>query len=79
MARSRIGIAGVIVAGFILSGCSGAFWGGAGSGTAATGAGYELRARHQMQKIEDQYKAGEIDQREYEIRKDQIKKGSLAY
>lgn len=69
----------VIVAGFLFAGCSGAFWGGTGSGVAATGAGYELRARQQMEKIDADYKAGRIDQREYEIRKDQIKQGSIAY
>lgn len=69
----------LLVAGVALAGCSGAFWGGAASGTAATGAGYELRAKQQMEKIDAQYKSGEIDQKEYEIRKDQIKQGSLAY
>ena len=69
----------VIIVCFAFAGCSGAFWGGAASGTAAAGAGYELRARQQMEKIEDQYKRGEIDKREYEIRKDQIQQGSIAY
>lgn len=64
---------------FVLAGCSGAFWSGAGGGTVATGAGYELRARQQMQKIDEQRKRGEIDDREYNIRKDQIQQGSLAY
>ena len=65
---------------FALSaGCSGAFWGGAAGGTAAAGAGYELRAKQQMDKIDELYKKGVIDQKEYEIRKDQIKQGSIAY
>lgn len=67
------------VAALIFTGCSGAFWGGAGSGTVATGAGYELRSKQQMEKIEGQYQRGEIDKTEYEIRKDQIQQGSLAY
>ena len=46
----------VLTAGLILSGCSGAFWGGTAGGTAATGAAYELRSRQQMKKIEDEYK-----------------------
>ncbi len=62
-----------------LTGCSGAFWSGSGAGVAATGAGYELRAKQQMDKIEGEYKRGEIDKREYDIRKDQIKQNSLAY
>ena len=41
-----------------LSGCSGAFWTGAVGGTAATGAGYELRARQQMEKLDGQYQRG---------------------
>ncbi len=69
----------LIAAGIGITGCSGAFWGGAGSGTVATGAGYELRARQQMQKLDADLASGKIDQREYDIRKDQIKKGSLAY
>ena len=69
----------MILTGIAFSGCSGAFWGGTGAGVAATGAGYQLRSRQQMEKIEDDYKSGKIDQREYEIRKDQIKQGSIAY
>lgn len=64
---------------FSFSGCSGAFWGGTGSGVAATGAGYELRARQQMEKLRDDLDAGRIDQQEYEIRKNQIESMSLAY
>lgn len=69
----------LIITSILFVGCSGAFWGGTASGTAATGAAYELRSRQQMERIEKQYRSGEIDQREYEIRKDQIKQNSLAY
>lgn len=69
----------VLITGFIFAGCSGAFWGGAAGGSAAGVAGYELRSKQQMDQVEAQYKRGEIDQREYEIRKDQIRRGSLAY
>lgn len=69
----------LIAAVLTFSGCSGAFWGGAGSGTVATGAGYELRARQQMKQLDEDYKSGKIDQREYDIRRDQIQKGSLVY
>ncbi|HTL48404.1 MAG TPA: hypothetical protein VL688_10150 [Verrucomicrobiae bacterium] len=61
------------------AGCSGWFWGGTGAGAGGTATAYELRARQQLQQIEDDYKAGKIDQREYEIRKDQIEKGSVVY
>lgn len=73
------GILGLLILAVSVTGCSGAFWGGTAGGTVATGAGYELRARQQMEKIDADYKSGKIDQREYEIRKDQIQKGSIAY
>lgn len=73
------GILGVVILASLLSGCSGAFWGGGASGVAATGAGYELRARQQMDRIKQDLDAGRIDQREYDIRKDQIQKMSVAY
>lgn len=62
-----------------LSACSGAFWGGAGGGTAATGAGYEVNAKMQMDRIKKELDSGGINQAEYDIRKDQIKRMSLAY
>lgn len=47
-------------------------------GGAAAGAGaYEYNAHRQLQKLEEDYKAGRIDRKEYEIRKDQIEKGSI--
>lgn len=69
-------ILGLSIAGF---GCSGAFWGGTGTGVGATGAGYELRARQQMEKIKDDRDAGRITEQEYEIRKNQIERMSIAY
>ena len=60
-------------------GCSGQFWGGTAAGALATGAGYEIQAKRQMDKLEDEYKSGKIDRREYEIRKRQIEKGSIIY
>lgn len=64
---------------FGLSACSGAFWGGAGGGTAATGAGYEVNAKLQMDRIAKELDSGGMNQAEYDIRKDQIKRMSLAY
>ncbi len=67
----------------LAAGCSSEFWRGGGTGAAAgvvgTGAGYELRARQQMEKLEEDYKAGRINQHDYETRKDQIQKGSIFY
>jgi len=62
-----------------LTACSGAFWGGAGGGTAATGAGYEVNAKLKMDQLKDDLDSGKINQSEYDIRADQIKKMSLIY
>jgi len=59
------------------SGCSGAFWGGAASGVAGTGAGYEINAHQQLERIENDYETGKIDKKEYEARKDEIKRMSV--
>ena len=69
----------LILSSLLFTGCSGAFWGGTATGAGGAGAGYELRARQQMDKIKEDLDAGRIDQREYDIRKDQIQKMSLAY
>jgi len=59
------------------SGC--AFLGGAAVGSLATGAGYEMNAHSQMNKLEDDYKQERISRAEYESRKAQIEKGSIIY
>jgi hypothetical protein len=64
---------------FGFSACSGAFWTGAGGGTVATGAGYEVNSKVQMDRIKKDLDSGGINQAEYDIRKDQIKRMSLAY
>jgi hypothetical protein len=66
----------VILSGTLM-GCSGAFWGGAGAGALGAGAGYEIQAERQMKQIDEDLKNGKITQQEYDIRKDQIKRGSL--
>jgi len=63
--------------GILLSGCSGSFWGGAGSGAVGAGAGYEINLERQMQRIEDDLESGKITREEYEIRRDQIRRDSL--
>jgi len=59
------------------SGC--AFLGGAAVGSLATGAGYEVNAKRQMDKLEDDYRNERISRREYEARKKQIEAGSIIY
>jgi hypothetical protein len=64
--------------GLITCGCT-KFWGGAATGAVGTGAAYEINARKQLDKLDADLKAGRIDQKEYEARRDQIKKGSVVY
>jgi hypothetical protein len=64
---------------FTLTGCSSSFWGGAASGVAGTGAGYEINANRQIKQLDEDLKNGKITQHDYDIRKDQIRKGSLVY
>lgn len=59
--------------------CSGAFWTGAGGGTVATGAGYEINANRQIARLNKDLAAGKITKAEYDIRKDQTKRMSIAY
>ncbi|MFQ5846193.1 MAG: hypothetical protein ACE5IQ_00810 [Candidatus Methylomirabilales bacterium] len=76
----RLSLAIICLALLTMAGCesktgtavlSGAVGAGAGAG------GYELHLRRQMNRVEDDFKAGRIDQKEYEIRRDQIKRDSL--
>jgi hypothetical protein len=76
MKRLLVGLAIMAIG---AAGCSPEFWGGGATGAAGTGAAYELRSRQQMEKLKDDLDSGRIDEREYEIRKDQIQKGSLVY
>ena len=50
------------------TGC--AFLGGAAVGSLATGAGYEINAKRQMDNLESDYRNERISRREYESRKD---------
>lgn len=61
-----------------LSGCA-SFLGGGATGAAGTSAGYEYNAKRQLNKLDEDLKAGRIDKKEYEIRKSQIERGSLIY
>jgi hypothetical protein len=59
------------------SGC--AFLGGAATGVLATGAGYEIQAKRQMDSLEDDLRHEKISRQEYEARKKQIESGSIVY
>ena len=62
-----------------LTGCSSVGSGILGGvvGAGAAGGGYEYHLKRQKDQVEADYKAGKIDQKEYEIRKDQIARDSL--
>jgi hypothetical protein len=47
------------------------------AGAAAGAGGYEFHLNRQKNRVEDDKKAGKIDQREYDIRMDQIRRDSL--
>jgi osmotically-inducible protein OsmY len=70
-----IGFSGTL----LIGGCSPAFWGGTAAGALGTGAGYEVQANRQMDRLEDDRRSGRIDRREYENRKQQIERGSIIY
>jgi len=55
------------------------FLAGAAVGGLATGAGYEINAKRQMDRLEDDYRSERISRREYESRKAQIERGSIVY
>ena len=67
----------VILASMTQWGC--AFLGGAAVGALATGAGYEINNKTQMDRLEDDYRNERISRREYENRKRQIEAGSIIY
>jgi hypothetical protein len=67
----------LMIIGLTQSGC--AFLGGAAVGSVATGAGYEIQAKGQMDKLEDDYRRERISRNEYESRKKQIEAGSIIY
>ena len=70
----------VVVCALVFAGCS-SNWGSAGlgavGGAAASAGGYEYHLKKQKERVEKEFKDGTIDEREYEIRKDQIERDSL--
>lgn len=71
-------VLGALVLGVMLCGCSN-MMGGVAGGVVGAGAGYELAARRQMERLDSDLNSKKIDQKEYDIRKNQIERGSLVY
>lgn len=67
----------LLLASITQGGCQ--FLAGAGTGALATGAGYEIQAKRQMDKLEEDFKNERISREEYESRKKQIESGSIIY
>ena len=70
-------IAVLLLVGVTQTGCQ--FLGGAATGALATGAGYEIQNRRQMDRLEDDFRNRRISREEYESRKRQIESGSIIY
>ena len=70
--RHTIGMAVLLLGALSVSGCGVVFF-----GAAAGGGGYETYQHDKMQKLEQEYAAGEIDQAQYEARKRRIQQSSL--
>jgi len=60
-----------------IGGCQ--FAAGAATGALASGAGYEINARRQLDRLEDDYRRERISRREYQARRQQIERGSIIY
>jgi hypothetical protein len=60
-----------------MTGCE--FVAGAATGALATGAGYEINSKRQMDRLEDDYRRERISRRQYEARRNQIERGSIIY
>jgi osmotically-inducible protein OsmY len=75
----RANLLALICSVLLVSACSPAFWGGAATGVLATGAGYEVQAKRQMDRLDEDYRNERISRKEYEARKQQIEKGSILY
>ena len=67
----------LLLGSFGLAGCE--FLAGAATGALATGAGYEINAKRQMDRLDDDYRRERISRREYERRRSQIERGSIVY
>lgn len=69
----------ILLALLALTQSSCAFLGGAATGAVAAGAGYEIQAKRQMDRLDEDFQKKRISREEYEDRKKQIERGSIIY
>jgi hypothetical protein len=67
----------LLLAALGVSGCE--FIAGAATGALATGAGYEINAKRQMDRLDEDFRRERIGRREYEARRQQLERGSVVY
>ena len=67
----------IMLASLLQWGCE--FLGGAAVGGLATGAGYEVNANRQMDRLEDDFRGGRMSREEYQDRRRQVERGSIIY
>lgn len=80
MKKLVYGLIGLFLVSMAATGCSseGRSAGlGALGGAAAGVGGYEYKAHREKQRLEEDLRSGKIDQREYEIRRDQLERSSI--
>lgn len=74
---NRLYVALILIVLLAQTGCQ--FLGGAAVGAAGAGAGYEIQAKRQMDRLQEDYENERISRQEYEARKRQIEQGSIFY
>lgn len=74
---NRLCVALILIVLLAQTGCQ--FLGGAAVGAAGAGAGYEIQAKRQMDRLQEDYENERISRQEYESRKRQIEQGSIFY
>ena len=62
-----------------MTSCSPEFYGGGAVGAAGASAAYEVQAKRQLDQLNRDYEGGKMTAQEYELRKDQVRRGSLIY
>jgi uncharacterized membrane protein len=72
-------VLGLVLTVAFTAGCSRSFYGGAAVGAGGAGAAYEYQNKKALDELEDELKAGQIDQDEYLRRKKEIESRSLVY